>query len=92
MAVAVNTRLRESGDQTGTEAPRGMSVSERASPPPAAITWIWAGSGLPSFIPARRKARLLPSGDHREDESRGPAVNGRAGSPASAGTIQIAVS
>ena len=68
-----------SGDHSVSVAPRAKEVTAAASPPVAAMTATWAG--FPSSPVARRKARRVPSGDHRGRTSSGPWVKGRASAP-----------
>jgi hypothetical protein len=85
----VNAIVFPDGDQTAADAPRGRSVSFRASPPFIGRRWIWGRS----FSPAdRRKASVEESGDHRGAVSRGPAVRRRGSEPAEAATAQRLVS
>ena len=68
-----------SGDHSASVAPRAKEVTTAASPPSAGMTATWAG--FPSSPVARRKARRVPSGDHRGRESTGPWVKARASAP-----------
>src|ERR1700733_8626066 len=90
-SVFTNKIVFPFGDQSMRDAPRGTSVKGRASPPAKDRRYTWAGCGLSSFLEDRRKAKVLPSGDHRGELSRGQAVIWR-GLPPPAAPIHNAVS
>src|SRR3954465_256230 len=77
VVVLEKTILSPSGEKTALLAPLGREVSCQGSPPVKFRMYIWPGCGLPSFSPARTKARRLLSDDQRGCVSRGPLVRRR---------------
>src|SRR5208283_14586 len=83
-----------SGDQIGSAAPLGRSVTIQASPPASDSIAICDGLGLPvsSLSPPRVNAMRLPSGDQRGCVSCLPFVIRTGGSLPEVAAIQIDVS